>query len=32
MPEDNDQETIPDLHCPKCRHDTLHFSEGMLWD
>ena len=32
MPEDNDQETIPDLHCPKCHHDTLHFSEGMLWD
>ena len=32
MPEDNDQETIPDLHCPKCNHNTLHFSEGMLWD
>ena len=32
MPEDNEQETIPDLHCPKCHHDTLHFSEGMLWD
>ena len=32
MPEDNDQETIPDLHCPQCQHDTLHFSEGMLWD
>jgi len=20
------------IECPKCHHDTLHFSEGMLWD
>ena len=32
MPEDSEKETIPDLHCPKCHHDTLTLSLGMLWD
>jgi len=32
MPEDNDQELIPNLRCPQCHHDTLQFSLGMLWD
>ena len=32
MPEDSEKETIPDLHCPECHHDTLNLSLGKLWD
>jgi ssDNA-binding Zn-finger/Zn-ribbon topoisomerase 1 len=32
MPEDIEKETIPDLHCPKCHHDTLNLFPGKLWD
>ena len=32
LPEDSDQDTIPDLKCPKCHHDQLAFTLGKLWD
>ena len=32
MPEDSEKETIPNLHCPKCHHDTLSLFPGKLWD
>ena len=32
MPEDFDNETMPNLCCPKCHHDKLKLTLGALWD
>ena len=32
MPEDSDNETIPDLCCPKCHQQDLRVLLGILWD
>ena len=32
MPEDSDNETIPDLCCPKCHQQDLQVLLGILWD
>lgn len=32
MPEDSDNETIPDLCCPKCHQQDLKVLLGILWD